>query len=203
MAADVGIWGTIIPAITGLGGVVLGSYLAGARERQREQNNLQKDAVYLSILVVSHLDSFIGNCVAVVYDDGTSYGQPAGENGYHETTTSTPIFDPISLDVNWKSLPADLMYQILSLSQIGEYDDPPDYPNTFCERQHGYASLGIKASKIAAQLREHSGIPSAEHIEGEWNRDDFLKERVTELQHRRQVSDDAKKRSSLFQTMQS
>jgi len=105
----------IIPVVSGLGGVWLGATLTSMREDSREAARSQKAASYLAILVITHLDRFVNGCARVVGDDGTAYGQPAGKDGAYQTTVELPSLDPLSLDVEWKSLTPKLMYQILSL----------------------------------------------------------------------------------------
>lgn len=78
MPLDWNVIPTLIPALSGLGGVWLGGSLTSKRERMKEVALSEKETSYLAILVVSHLDRFADGCVAVVGDDGTSYGQPAG-----------------------------------------------------------------------------------------------------------------------------
>ncbi|CAE6843983.1 hypothetical protein R69658_06854 [Paraburkholderia aspalathi] len=172
MAAD---WTAFVPsiisAVSGLAGVALGGVLTSSRERSRELSANAKAADYLAILVVAHLDRFVDACVDVVGDDGTAYGQPAGKGGEHEVTVDRPRFDPLAIDVDWKSLPAELMYPILNLpyrietlehhiSSIAEHDTPPDYAAFFWERQHGYAVMGIEVSALAARLRENAKLPA-------------------------------------------
>jgi hypothetical protein len=62
---------------------------------------------------VSHLDRFANACLGVAHDDGTTYGAPAGKNGQHEVTVAAPEFKPLDIEVEWKVLPKDLMYDIL------------------------------------------------------------------------------------------
>jgi len=137
--------------------------------------------------VVAHLDPFINGCVDVSFDDGTSEGRPAGQDGYHQSSFNTPEFDPLALDVEWKVLPADLMYGILNLSyqteqlendiaNTWEYDDPPDYAETFWTRQHGFAVLGLEVSDLARRLRLHAGLPVDIPADSGRNRDDLLLE---------------------------
>lgn len=183
----------LISALSGLGGVWLGGSLTSRRERIKENAVAEKDTSYLAILVVSYLDRFVDSCVSVVNDDGTSYGQPAGEGGEHEPTVKTPGFDPLSLNVNWKSLPPNLMYEILSLpyqietlnrhiSNSAEYDDPPEYGSFFWERRHGYAQMGLEFSRIATLLRQHAKLPALQPLNPDWNRDNYLGEEKKRLE---------------------
>ncbi len=186
MAFDWNILQSLISAASGLGGVWLGGRLTSKREESRERDRIKKESSYLAILVVAHLDRFINGCLQVSFDDGTSEGRPAGKNEYHQITISSPKFDPLALGVEWKVLPADLMYGILNLpyqteqleneiANTEEYDDPPDYAETFWTRQHGFAVLGLEASELTRRLRLHAGLPVNTSIEGRQNRDDLLR----------------------------
>lgn len=193
MVVDLNFLSNLIPAAAGLCGVWLGATLTSKREESREATRSQKEASYLAILVVTHLDRFVNGCARVVSDDGTSYGQPAGKDGVYETTVEPPDFDPLSLDVEWKSLPSKLMYEILSLpyaiemlnhriEAAGEYDSPPDYADFFWERRHGYAYMGLKVSELACQVRQHAGLPNFTYNEGDWNREGYMREQKDRLE---------------------
>jgi hypothetical protein len=188
---------SVVSALSGLGGVWLGGELTSRRERRRERHEAAKDLTYLAILVTGHLQRFVDGCVAVVDDDGTSYGQPAGEGGFHEATVETPRFEPLKLEVNWKSLPPRLMDEIVSLpyhidslnghvASVGEFDDPPDFANYFWERRHGYATLGLKVSALADRLRQHAGLDVVPVTHGDWSRDAHLNERKLQLESHRE-----------------
>jgi hypothetical protein len=171
--------------------------VTGMREIRRERERIKKESSYLSILVIAHLDRFVDGCVQVSFDDGTSEGQPAGQNReFHEVTVRPPTFDPLSLDVDWKVLPVDLMYDILNLpyrteqlanyvAHTGEFDDPPDYIEFFRARRHGYAVLGLEVSSIATSLRKYAGLPISVQVEGDWNRDEMLREQRDRIDRER------------------
>lgn len=187
----------LITAASGLGGVWLGGHLTSKREAVREADRVQKESIYLAILLVAHLDRFVNGCAQVAFDDGTSEGRPAGTDSvYHEVTVTSPTFDPLALNVDWKVLPADLMYSILNLpyrseqlakhiSGVSEFDDHPDYTETFWTRQHGYALLGLEVSALAHKLREHANLPIDAPVAGDWNRDDSLREQATKIEEAR------------------
>lgn len=190
-------WGFIQSAISasaGLVGVWLGGRLTWQREAARESERNMKEASYLAILVVAHLDRLANECLRVALDDGTEEGRPAGNGGCYAPTIRTPTFDSITLDVNWKALPLDLMYDILGMpdriEQLNrhvagtwEFDDPPEYTEFFWARKYGYAVLGLEVSALARRLRDHAALPTPDRERGEWNRDDQLREqqdKVTE-----------------------
>jgi len=188
MAGDFSFLPSIISALSGLGGVYLGGHLTWKREASRESDRIKKESSYLAILVVAHLDRFVNGCVQVSLDDGTSEGRPAGQDGiYYEATITAPTFDPLGLHVDWKVLPADLMYGILNLpyraeqlanhvAGVWEFDEAPEYAETFWARQYGYAVLGLEVSELVRRLRQHADLPVAASAKGDWNRDDLLRE---------------------------
>lgn len=158
-------------AIFGLVGVVLGALLTVVREWWFQSRKTRKDAEYLSIQVSCELERYMSKCAEVVSDDGLCEGQP-GKDGCHSIQVQAPKFDPISLNVEWKSLPVNLMYEILdfpykaeianqAISAAFEYDaGPPDYLEGFEERHLQYATLGLAASQLATKLRVFVDLPA-------------------------------------------
>lgn len=173
----------VISAVSGLAGVGIGALLTHLRELRAEKIRDERDASYLAILVITHLDRFADGCLSVANDDGTCEGRPAGKDAiYYQTTVKPPKFAPLDIKVEWRVLPRKLMYDILEIpaeqerleNQLGnvwEYDDPPEYGDFFMRRQRDYAALGLKVSGIAKRLREFAHMPIEEHAPGTWNRD--------------------------------
>lgn len=187
-------WGVVqslISAASGLFGVWFGGYLTNQREEKRQSVERQQAATYLATLVLAHLDRFIEDCVAVAYDDGTSEGQPAGGDGYHQATTSVPTFDPLGMNVDWKAISADIMYEILNLPHRSNelqrhlsdpgFDDPPDYWDYFWARQHEYAKLGLEVVALASRLRSWAELPATRPGPHGRPRETLFKERVDHL----------------------
>ena len=182
-------------AIFSLVGVALGAILTVAREWWFQSRKNRKDAEYLSIQVSCELERYVVRCAKVVGDDGLCQGQP-DEQGYHAIQVEVPKFDPMSLSVEWKSLPANLMYEILDFSYKAEIAnqaisdefeyvaDPPEYSEGFEERQFQYATLGISASQLATKLRKHIGLPA--RSVGDWNPVRYMEEQKSSIEsHRR------------------
>lgn len=181
-------------AIFGLIGVVLGALLTVAKDWWFQSRENRKDAEYLAIQVSCALEQYVGRCAEVVGDDGLSYGQP-DENGYCRIQVAAPIFKPELLKVEWKSLPANLMYEVLDFPYKAEVANqsvdgafeyaatPPDFDEGFEERQFQFATLGIAASKLAAKLREHVGLPAK--CVGDWNPVRYMEEQKTAIEQRR------------------
>lgn len=181
-------------AIFGLIGVALGALLTVFREWWFQSRKNRKDAKYLSALISCELERYVAGCAEVVRDDGMSEGWP-DENGFCTIQVEAPKFEPLALDVEWKSLPADLMYEILdfpykveiasrSVSAIFEYAaTPPDFEEGFEERQLQYATLGIAASQLVTKLRNYAGFP-ARSI-GEWDPVRYMGEQKTVIELQR------------------
>jgi len=191
----------IISAVSGLTGVGIGALLTHLRELRAENIKDKRDTSYLAILVVTHLDRFANGCMSVAFDDGTSEGRPAGEDGvYHRTTVRPPEFAPLDINVEWRVLPRELMYDILEipakqehlenqLSGVMEFDDPPEYAEFFMHRRRNYADLGLKVSGVAKRLREFAQMRIEESIPGDWNRDAAMQEVIDKLDAERSAHD--------------
>lgn len=188
---------SLISAGSGLLGVLIGALsnagLTEWREHRREKKRVTSDLTYLAILVSSHLDRCMVECFAVAFDDGTAYGRPAGNNGQsYITTTSTPSFAPLDLEVEWNTLSQHLMQQVLEipykierlerhLDSIDEFDDGPDHATYFEARQFGYCELGLKIVKLEGKLRHHAGISSETPAPDQFDIVARLAERMDEL----------------------
>lgn len=182
-------------AIFSLIGVALGGVLTLAREWWFQSRKDQKDAQYLCAVVSCALQSFSDRCADVVGDDGLSDGQP-DERGYHQIQVEAPRFTIDGWGVEWKSLPSALMYKVLdfpnqaaeaasSASVAFEYATPPDFSEGFEERQFLFASLGLVASSLAAELREHTCLPALQRPHRQWDPITYMSESKAKIEQRR------------------
>jgi hypothetical protein len=147
-------------AIFGLIGVVVGAILTTAKDWWFDYRRQSKDLQFLSIHVICMLEKFVANCIEVTQDDGLE------DHGYKSPQVEHPSLDLMSLDVEWKSLPSDLMYKILNLptliadansfiSVVVDYEaGPPDYEEFFEARTIKYSELGLLTIEIANELRK-------------------------------------------------
>ena len=97
------------------------------------------------------------------------------QRGYSRIQVKPPQLDVQLSDANWKSLPPELMYEILYFPNLIKDSEsfidstfeyaatPPDYSEGFEERQYQYSKLGIMASQLTAKLRKKYKIPK-KHI---------------------------------------
>lgn len=188
----------MVTAIFGLLGVIVGSILTLAREWYFHRQKNKKELEYLVVIVSCTLDAYVQQCADVVADDGLYQGQPDQE-GFHRIQTDTPKFEPLELSVEWKALPAELMYSILRLpnransaqsmvdSAFDHCATPPDFSEGFEERSFQYAQLGLTAAALAERLRKVARI-TAPRVAG-WDPVYYMKdelEKITNLRSERE-----------------
>jgi hypothetical protein len=94
-------------------GVVLVVILNAVKEWWFQEEKNKKELEYLAIRISCILDTFVNGCADVVADDGLCYGQP-DKDGCRSIQTKAPEFDPLSIEVEWKTLNAEIMYEVLS-----------------------------------------------------------------------------------------
>jgi len=156
-------------ALVGLLGVVLGSVISILHKLLDDHRAKKKRAEYLAIRVVYIIEKFMEECFLVAGDDGEMYGRD--KDGCIQLQTKLPELGFESLDVDWQSLPFDIMYEILNfpsdvrasnglIDSVYEYvASPPDYGEWVEERQFQYSKLGLKANDISIKLREKYCMP--------------------------------------------
>lgn len=180
----------MIEAFIGLVGVVVGALLTATKDIWIDRRTRRENAEYLAIRVVSILDQFVEGCAEVAGDDGLSDGQ-RGENGERDIQVSVPKLAVEQLDVQWKAIPATLLYKVLSFPNLltavnrrvdiaFEYAHPPDYEDGFEERQYQYATLGLKAAQLSNELRNAYGLPKLERED--WDPIKYLRERQQQIE---------------------
>ena len=130
------------------------TYFSNHASRTDKEDERRKHGQYLAARVVCALDPLVEKCLNVTADNG----EPD--------------------DVDWKNIPHDLMYRILSIqnqidyserviSSVFEIDLPPNYNQGFRERQFQYAKIGTLALDIATDLRKTFGLPFPDY--DTWN----------------------------------
>lgn len=189
--------------IFGLLGIALGSSLSAilsvVRELYAEGRSKKKEAEYLAIRIVCIFESFIERCASVVSDDGLYHGQADAE-GHSSFQVTAPQLDIQLSNANWKSLPPNLMYEILYFPNLikdsesfihGTFEhaaSPPDYSEGFEERQYQYSNLGIMASELTTKLREKYRIPKT-HISN-WDMVEYMnveRDKIRQLRLKREA----------------
>lgn len=184
-----------ISAAASLLGVVVGAGLTHWREYRSRLALQRKDAAYLAVTVLGELDRFVAMCADVVRDDGLCRGQ-TDRDGCRQIQAELPSFAARDFDVEWRSLPKDLMFDLLdfpnqirhangAISFAADEALPPDFEELFEERQYQYAILGLAATTLAGRLREHAKLPRRD--EERWDARTFLEEHKNMIEERREA----------------
>lgn len=187
------IMGQWIAAISGLVGVLIGSLITVAKDVWAHFAGQRRTARYLAIRVVCILDKYVEKCAEVVVDDGLCFGQ-RDANGYLVPQVKAPDAPAFPVDVDWKSIDPDVMYDLLSLPNEAESANaairfawdiacPPDHDEVFEAQIEHYSGLGLKAAGLAARLRKDYGISAIKY--GDWNPIDRMKEEKEKLNTQR------------------
>lgn len=193
---------SLIPLASALTGALIGGLLTFWRERSHERRQVVKEKSYLAAIVGRELDDVVDICVALSEDDGTDEdGAPAGGNGQYWTpTVNPPKFDPLAIQVDWKSLPNDLMQELLCLpmrlrqvqranSDAWDDNELPEYYSGFWARQRNYAQLGLEVLALAKRLRTEAKLPLREHAGTTQLPEKRLSERIRELDKEKAARD--------------
>lgn len=163
--------GEIISAISGLAGVVVGSFIPIVREWFMDR----KRRAYAAIRVVCVLDKFVEDCAKAVGQEGQDDLLPV-------SPWPTGLDYPADLD--WRLLDGKLIYRLLALpnraaaaanavsfvSEVASTEHDPQHLTTVNER---YVPLGISAAGLARELRCLYGLPEGERAD--WNPLEYLK----------------------------
>ena len=98
-------------AIFGLIGVVVGVALTTAKDLWFDYRRHDKNLKFLSIHIVCLFDRFIRGCIEGTRDDGLAFGS-RDKDDCKVPQVKHPTLDLMPIDVEWKSLPSKLMYEI-------------------------------------------------------------------------------------------
>jgi len=181
----------VVPAVIGLIGVAVGASITLAREIFLAWRRGKTDGAHLAAIVGGTLDTFISTCAAVVGDNGQ-----ADRDGESHERVHYPVFDPSKLDVQWRSIPPSLLFDIQDLpyqlqfaigavNNIYEYVAiPPEYEEAFEERQFQFARLGLHCVGIAERLRKHAKLSPRSEL-SKWDARAFFQGKVDVIEKRR------------------
>lgn len=151
-------------AVAGQLAVTLIAWLKDAQFAARKK---RKDAEYLALRLVLVFDGVVNACYSAVHD-------PLREDqeGISESTVPDPTIT-LPSDGDYKALPRDLMYDVLSmpnrldgikegLAATAEDSFPPDYPEYYAYRCEHWSRFGLKALDLIDALCRLYKIPQPE-----------------------------------------
>lgn len=144
---------SVLGSVSGLAGALVMPWVWRHRERARA-------AHYVAIRGVCVLDEYIDACAAVALDSGQE-----NQDGTWEAQVDEPAAPSYPGDVDWRSIPRELAYELLSFPSAvrkaeaairGAWDfaTPPDNAEFFEVRTVQYAHLGLRAYELAGRLRK-------------------------------------------------
>lgn len=164
------LWPQIITAVSSigaaLGGVGLTHHFTRRREERADAAKLESERLYISTELVFLLKKFAEECVQIATDRGYEDSQ-----GITRAKVKKTVLSLSDVSGDWRVLPLTLMYRIRELTVLQdvadraiadaeEHDDPPDFSETFDERQYQYTKLGLKTIIQTRRLRAYSGLPA-------------------------------------------
>ena len=153
--------------------VVAGGMISFATQYIIHWREIKKNKYASAALLVVCLEKYAAECMAIVEDDGTSEGQPAGQTAHGERylapTRGLPEVISYPDDIDWKGLPSDITTRSLGLiaeaiglnkqiSVAAEHAFPPDVEEFFHVRRLGYAKICLEVLRISRKLRKKYGI---------------------------------------------
>lgn len=166
-------------------GVLLGASITSLREWFVVSRSRRKGAVYLVSRIAPLLDDFIAKCASVSRDEGEE-----DQEGRTFTSVTTPTLDFKDLDVDWKTLPAALMRELLEIpfridvagKAIDSVDDndPGDNSYMFEVRRLEYGQLGLATHDLMLRLLEHSKLPA--RTVRSWNPVSVIQTEMSEIE---------------------
>jgi hypothetical protein len=192
-------------AVFGLVGVLIGAAISWGQAYWFSRRDAERAAQYLAVRIVCIFDKFLEDCVSVVKDKGMP-----GQDGTYEPQEKAPDMPSFPNDIDWKCIDHNLMYEILSFPSDIEAGDntisfianevasPPDYDEFFEERAIQYVRFGLRAHKLASELREKYDIPPKKY-DG-WNPVKELNSEFKEIQKR--LKREAKDNAEVFSEIQ-
>ncbi len=191
------------PAVIGFVGVLIGLGVNTGKEVVFARSKRKADEVYLSIMVGAYLSQYILKCFAIANDDGRS-NDPWHDDSDDERSAQVkePEFKPLEMQVEWKVLSAQLLFDIMDIpheqkriegSIYGEFvmnDDRPHHTDAFWKRREMWAYHGLRVSEIADRLRKLTGLNPSGSVEGDWTVDDGLREAIEKVKEERRLRDE-------------
>ena len=192
----------MIEAVIGLVGVVVGSAITISKDAWVSKLERRREGSYSAIRLICILEEYADRCIDVVDDDGTAYGQLAGQTKVSEEYCKAQEKAPDPLvfpdDIAWRSIKEPLMHRTLALPNMARSTDrhvsvssdfasPPYYDEYFKARQEGYARLGLEALEIADCLRKQFGVSAKGRakLNSDWDPERHLRTKVSEFDTQR------------------
>lgn len=161
-----------IKILIGIAGAFVGAlggfFSSIARDWWIDRRETDRKARYLSARIVCILDRYVDHCGDVAGDDGEDRADEQGDT-FVSPRHALEDLPPYPDDLDWRSIPSDLMYRALMLPNevwksrriieaADEISGPPNWDEFFDGRQFQCARLGLLALHLASDFRNQFGI---------------------------------------------
>ncbi|MDH5829272.1 hypothetical protein QFW80_01890 [Luteimonas sp. M1R5S18] len=144
-----------------LAGALLGAVIPVVVAHLHNKRSREDERDFLAVQVSSALYTYASGCVDVAYDSGED-----DERGRLCPVETAPTLDPLSLDVNWRTIPVNLLDRIFALpaaqrivNERLRWEALNDFEYPVLHRQAEYGRLALKALRIAHDLRRSANLP--------------------------------------------
>lgn len=142
-------------------GALLGAVIPAVVTHRQNKRSREDEQGFLAVQVSSALYGYASECVDVAYDSGEHDDQ-----GRLCPAIRAPTFDPLSLDVNWRTISVQLLDRIFAIpsaqrivnERLG-WEAQNDFEYPVLDRQAEYGRLALKALRIAHDLRRAANLP--------------------------------------------
>lgn len=141
-----------------------GVFIGGAKDIVLDWWKRRRLVNYQAMLVATTLDQLISDCIDLIFDP-----KHEDEHGVAHGTVPNPTIE-WPKDIDWPSIPSDLMYRCLLLpgriksagetaSFVAEHaSGPPNYSEYFDELEQRFSEIGLQAVHIRNRLKEDYGV---------------------------------------------
>lgn len=172
------LWPQIVTAVSSagaaFGGVWYGQKLITQREKDAAAAKLASERLFIATELVFLLERFAQYCLPVALDQGDR-----DEDARYKANYFIPELSYASVSGDWRSLPADLLYQLQQLEVLREesvsivnsaFIESSPYDNDGIIELNNQASrLGIRAIHLSRQLRRLCSMPTDRLEDRKWS----------------------------------
>lgn len=163
------LWPQIITAVSSagaaLGGVCLTHHFTRRREERAAAAKLESERLYISTELVFLLERFAQRCLYAARDQGEQDDKARYKANFH-----IPELSYAAISGDWRSLPAELLYQVQQLEILREeavsivnaafIESTPYDDDGIIELNNQASRLGILAIHLSRRLRTLSSMPA-------------------------------------------
>lgn len=149
-----------IAAGASLAGALIGALIPTLMTFFQNKGSRENERGFLAVQVSSALYTYASGCVDVMYDQGEPDNQ-----GQLCIVAKAPRLDLASLNVNWRSIPVDLLDRVFAIpnaqrvvSERLSWEAQNDFEYPILERQIAYGHLARTALTAAIDLRESAHL---------------------------------------------